>query len=692
MLFRNRRLYRTEMTAALMLLHIAGLSAPVVSDSIFIEGHIDEVTVASVKTNKHDLTPASVSLIGPAILRTQQLTEVSELSGVLPNFYIPEYGSKQTTPIAIRGIMSKVKSTAVGFYVDGMPHFEVSSFDSDMLDVKAIEVFRGPQGTLYGRNTLGGVINIYTYSPFEHQGTKIRVGYGNYSNINAQLSNYTRINNKFGLSAGGYFKHKGGFYTNEYLGKKADKSNEAGGKLGLYWRLSRKINMRLTSNYDYVNQGGYPYAPYDTERKECGTISYNRECGFSRNMSTNGFNINYSGNGLSINSQTTMQFVDEHVSMDQDYSAEDKYFITLDIGQRAISEELTIKTDNNSRMQWVGGLFFFHQKRDYLSDTEYIKQAYHSVNDYVMPTTGFAAYAQLSYNIVGGLSATAGLRFDYEKSEDDYCSYKKEGDTKTIKSDFDSELATTDLMPKFGLKYKWNGRNVAFANITRGCKAGGFNTVFEKEEERTYDDEYNWNYEAGIKMASENKKIGGELTLFYIDWKKQHISRTLPGIGNVIYNAGHSDSKGIEASITAKPIVGLLLQGNYGYTFARFIEYKKSDTQDYSDNMIPMVPRNTITMLASYSMVPRKELDLVTVSMNMNGVGKLYWLEDNKVEQPFYLQAGAKIAIEKSIATLELWAKNMTNTKYLSYYFMSSAPFAQKGQPATFGATLNIKI
>lgn len=661
-------------------------------DSIFVEGHIDEVRVASAKTNRHNLTPASVSLVGPAILRTQNLTEVSELSGFLPNVFIPDYGSKQTTPIAIRGIMSKQKGTAVGFYVNGMPHFEISSFDTDMLDVKAIEIFRGPQGTLYGRNTLGGVVNIYTYSPFEYHGTKVRVGLGTYDNVNAQISNYTRVSDVFGFCAGGYYKHKGGFFTNEYLDKKADKSDEAGGKIGLYWHPSQSLNIKVTSNIDYINQGGYPYAPYDVVSGKLSQVSYNRECGFDRLLSTSGFGIGYSNGNISFNSQTTFQWLDENMKMDQDYSPTDKYFSCLDFSQYAFSEELTLKTEGNGRLQWVAGTFFFRQSRDYLSDMLYVQQNYSSINEYTMPTTGIAVFAQVSYNLWRGLSATAGLRYDFEKSDDDYCNSIRKDGVSSTKKKFNSDLTTNDLLPKFGVQYKWHARNVAFINITRGCKAGGFNAVFETDAERTYADEFNWNYEAGVKAASSDKKFGGEMTMFYIDWRRQHISRTMPGVGNVIYNAGHSSSKGIEASVMARPVMGLLLQANYGYTYAKFINYKKSDSQDYSGNMIPLVPRNTLSAMASYSMSPQRLFDLVTFSVNVNGVGKLYWLEDNAAYQSFYSQLGAKIAVQKGFATFELWGKNITNTNYLSYYFVSSDKYAQGGQPATLGANLNITL
>lgn len=661
------------------------------SDSITLNIDLKEFRITGTKTNKHNLTPASISTIDPAILRTQPITEVNELSGLLPNFFVPEYGSKQTTPIAIRGIMSKIKGTSVGFYVDGVPHFEISSFDSDLLDVKAIEVFRGPQGTLYGRNTLAGVINIYTYSPFENSGTNIRAGYGNYNNINIQASHRSRLSDHFGLSLNAYYKHRNGYFTNQYLHKDADKVNQAGGKIALHWLVSDYLGMKLTSNYDYINQGGYPYAPYNIETKTISPVSYDHQCGFQRYISTNGFNINYTNDIFSINSQTTLQMLDEHVKMDQDYSPQQLYFTKMNNAQNTISQELTFKSESYNRLQWISGLFAYYQIRNYNSHTQYLQKNSSSIIDYNMPLVEVALYAQLSYNLWRNMSFTVGARFDYEKTSEDYTNSQITTNNSTDKF-FTSNLTSKDFMPKFGLQYKWDNRNILFGNITRGCKAGGFNSVFQIDAERTYNDEYNWNYEVGFKGMSKNKKINGELTLFFIDWKRQHISRTIPGLGNIIYNAGHSSSKGIEASFAVRPVTGLLFQANYGFTYAQFINYKKSDTQDYSDNMIPMVPRNTLSLLTNYTIAPNKIIDLFTVSVNTNSVGKFYWLEDNQVCQHLYTILTAKISATKGKFSLDFWGKNITNTDYLCYYFTSSSDFAQDGLPATFGANFNFKL
>ena len=231
-----------------------------------------------------------------------------------------------------------------------------------------------------------------------------------------------------------------------------------------------------------------------------------------------------------------------------------------------------------------------------------------------------------------------------------------------------------------------------FANITKGYKGGGFNATIPTDEDRTYDPEHNWNYEIGAKLSNASRTFSGELTLFYIDWKNQHITQTVPGVGNVINNAGHSNSKGVELSLTYRPITDFTIQANYGYTYAQFLDYQKSATADYSGNMVPMVPRNTFALNANYSIRNAGTFDAITFSAGLNGVGKLYWLDDNAVCQHLYVLPSARVELRKGKLGLAFWGKNLSNTKYHSYYFVSSAKYAQNGTPLTLGVDLNLTI
>ena len=129
---------------------------------------IEEVVViASPKeTGKLRELPTAVSLLSPKDMQANQITTLKNVSSLVPNFFMPDYGSRLTSAIYIRGIGSRINTPAVGLYVDNIPYIDKSAFDFNFYDIERIDILRGPQGTLYGRNTMGGLIKVHTRSPF----------------------------------------------------------------------------------------------------------------------------------------------------------------------------------------------------------------------------------------------------------------------------------------------------------------------------------------------------------------------------------------------------------------------------------------------------------------------------------------------------------------------------------------------
>ena len=210
---------------------------------------LDEVVVSAFKSNKYELVPVSRSALSARQLSNQQITGLKELTAVIPNFYMPDYGSRASCPVFVRGVGNKTDGTGIGFYVDGMPFYEPISFDCDLGDVASVEVLRGPQGTLYGRNAIGGIVNISTRNPLEYQNTRVRLGYGRYNDLRTQISNYTKVSDKFGFTFGALYHHNDGAFRNSYLDEKVDKMNETEERIGLYYKPAENWLIRLTSHF-----------------------------------------------------------------------------------------------------------------------------------------------------------------------------------------------------------------------------------------------------------------------------------------------------------------------------------------------------------------------------------------------------------------------------------------------------------
>ena len=691
--------YIYMLNSILLLTSFLGTAVPNDADStVFKTVGLSEVTVVEFKKSKENLATNSVSVVDSGFINRHELQSITELTAVVPNFYMPEYGSKQNTPVYIRGVGAKTKGSAVGFYVDGIPHFENSSFDVDMSNIASVMVFRGPQGTLYGRNAIGGIINVSTVSPLTYQGTQFKLGYGSHNDALFQFSHYNKLGSKVGYSVAGGYHYNDGFHRNMFTNEYADQLKDAYGRVALVWLLDNKWFLRVNSMLDYSNQGGYPYGKYNRLTGETEPVNYNRYSSYRRLLSTSGVNIRYAGENVSFSSQTAFQYIRDRQGIDQDFTSNDTYFVKNRLKQTMLSQEFILKSNNSSRYQWLWGAFAMSQHINNTVETQYITKDNAFPTHYRIPVNALAIYHQSTIKLFSGFSFIAGLRWDYENSTLKYLreTYQLSTDgARTEVKNVNSSLHFNQITPKFALQYQDEcNNNSYYFSVTRGYKAGGFNQTFQKDEETSFGPEYNWNYELGGKVHLLKDKLYAEAALYYIDWRQQQVNQTVPGVGNVIHNAGHSSSKGFELALNSSPLKNLSIALSYGYTYAKFIEYQKSAKLNYSGNMLPMVPRNTLSCSASYALYPSSTsfINKIVLTAGLTGIGKIYWAEDNEVAQNFYALLNAKISITSGIFTWECWGKNITDTHYNTYCFKSSADYAQVGKPAYFGTSLLVKF
>lgn len=319
--------------------------------------------IATPKENRklRDL-PVAATVLSQDNMRANQVNSVKNLTGIVPNLFIPDYGSKLTTSIYIRGIGSRINTPSVGLYVDNIPYIDKSAFDFNYADIERIDILRGPQGTLYGRNTMGGLIKVHTKSPFTYQGTDIRMGAATYNNYNVSLTHYHRTSDRFAFSTGGFYEHTGGFFENSARNnEKVDKSNAGGGRFrGIYLPTSNlKIDIALS--YEYSDQGGYPYyyigitpsaiAKAQKDGKEMtedradyiGKISYNDRSSYRRGLLNSGVNIEYQACNFILSAVTGYQHLNDRMFLDQDFTERDIFNIEQKQRANTISEEIVLK-------------------------------------------------------------------------------------------------------------------------------------------------------------------------------------------------------------------------------------------------------------------------------------------------------------------------------------------------------------
>lgn len=245
------------------------------NDSIQYQVVLDEFVVQTFKQDRElSLSPVAASTVTSSQLKNKNINDIKAVSAFIPNFYMPDYGSKLTSPVYIRGIGSKINSPSVGMYVDDIPYFEKAAFDFDISEIERIEVLRGPQGTLYGRNTMGGLIKMYTRSPLKYQGTNINASAGSYLTTKVGISHYGKAGDDFGYAVAGNYNHSNGYLYNQARKENADKYNSASARVRLEWLPKDNLELRFTSVYDFTDQNGYPYAEFDAENGSIGTVNY----------------------------------------------------------------------------------------------------------------------------------------------------------------------------------------------------------------------------------------------------------------------------------------------------------------------------------------------------------------------------------------------------------------------------------
>lgn len=326
---------------------------------------IDEVVVVSQPKENFRLRQQSLSSTSVGGFQIQKLgtRDLRELSSYIPNFVMPNYGSRLSSAMYVRGIGSRVNSPAVGIYLDGIPVMSKSAFNLHHYQTSRIDILRGPQATLYGQNTEGGLVRIYSRNPFEYEGTDLKVSYGSRYYRNVELAHYHRINDHLAFTVAAFNDAQKGFFRNTNTGNRADKYDEAGGKIVLKAKLNRGWNVDLLANYQYVDQNGFPYGKLDLETGKAALPSTTFDGTYLRHSFISGVTVNHTGADYSFASTTSYQYLKDKMNMDSDYLPADYMSILQEQLQNSLTQEFTLKSNRavGGFWNWTAGGFFSYQ-------------------------------------------------------------------------------------------------------------------------------------------------------------------------------------------------------------------------------------------------------------------------------------------------------------------------------------------
>ena len=732
---------------------------------------LDEVVVVAQPKEDRLLRqqPMSSTVMTQSEMQLLQVRELSTLSQYVPSFNMPQYGSRLTSSMYIRGIGSRVNNTAVGIYYDHIPLMSKSAFNTHFYMLDRVDVLRGPQGTLYGANTEGGIVRIYSKNPMSYQGTDVNLSLASGWHRKAEVAHYHRPSDKLAFMVAGFYQGQKGFLNNSWLNERNDKMDEAGAKLHLVWKPTGKLMFDLTSDYQYTIQNGFPYGLYDAVRDYTSKPSTTTMNTYRRQMVNTGLNISYDFGRLLFTSTTSHQYLWDRMHMDQDYVPDDYMHLMQQQKMNALTQEFVLRSKNESIWKHTTGVFASYEwlhtdapvtfgpsmtamlngvMARVLPPTHTLEfTSFYIPGDFNTPQFNLGIYHETNLELVEGLTATLGLRYDFVQVKNDFATtaysdiaFKMSMGGRDIAMTIPYESAyaasfkrqSNQLLPKFGLTWKFDdaGSNL-FAVVSKGYRAGGYNLqafsdIFQTEmssfganfprdgkvqhseedidklkDQIGYDPESTWNYELGTHLNLFDNKIKADVALFYTQIRNQQLSVMSPeyGYGRVIVNAGKSYSCGAEVALRGSAFDNHLGWGlNYSFVHAKFKEYDDYDDQrqplSYKDNYVPFIPQHQFSAHADYRLDFSSALiRSLTLGANVQGQGKTYWEADNERYQKFYAILGAHAALNMGCVVLDFWGRNLSNTHYNTFLVNSkitNQDFAQRGTPIQLGMDVNI--
>ena len=475
------------------------------------------------------LQPVSSNVFGSEQLQQLNVHDLSQLSQYVPSFAMPSYGARLTSSMYVRGIGSRINSPAVGIYYDNIPLMSKAAFNNHFYMLDRVDVLRGPQGTLYGQNTEGGLVRVYSKNPMNYQGTDVRLGIGTGLWRNVEVAHYHRPSDKLAFTVAGFYSGQKGFFNNANFSDKNDRMNEAGGKLRLIFQPNNKLKIDWTADYQYVNQNGFGYGELNLDNNDVADPATTIMNGYKRNMLNTGVSISTGVGGdlndapLMFTSTFSYQYLNDKMLMDQDYMTPDYLLLEQKQKMNALTQEYVLRSHGKTRWQHATGLYNSYQ---YLKTdapvtfgdaiTGPIGTAIANAMKAAMvkagmpqatvdrmgvtmsaemavpetfrtPSMTFAAFHESNVLLNDRLKLTLGLRFNCDLQEISYDALaymNMTGGTAGRQATYhltshvaDSRSKTfTQLLPKVGLTYTIDDKlgNI-YALVSKGYRAGGYN-------------------------------------------------------------------------------------------------------------------------------------------------------------------------------------------------------------------------
>lgn len=637
------------------------------------------VVTSSVKRESFVSDIPGVSTFLMRRIEERGIASPKNLSAVVPGLNIPDYGTSMTSTIYVRGLGSRMDNPVIGLYVDDVPIIDKNCYDFSFTDIRRIDFLHGPQGTLYGRNSMLGVLSVETLSPTAYQGTRGIIEYGSASTLSAKLSAYK---GRFGLTAA--YGHTDGFFINEYDGSNCGLSDSFSARARFVGGVG-KASLDNILTVSYIDQTGYPYRKLMAG--ELLPVDYNDKSGYRRFFLMDGFRLKTEWRNWKISSVTSFQTLFDSMDMDQDFTPKSMFTLNQIQEQVAFTQEFIFKPKTHT-VWWDSqtGLFAMVKLNKMSAPVRFLKDGIKSLildnansgipqelgrlniqeenfliySDFDIALGNVAAYHESYFN-TGRWTFTAGLRLDFEASRMRYDSGSdihfivspamSEYIPFSTKVDGTETVRYAQLQPKLSVSYdatsermRSKGLNMSLlASVSEGYRSGGFNTqIFSDVLQRkmmlgmmeslgvhldgkgdlstdglTYRPEICLNYEIGgkFRMRSDGHILESFFTAYRVDCRNQQMTVFPYGNGTGRMMANAGRSRSLGVEAEASWMWKGLSVSFAGSLMDARFVDYDDGRNDWSGNRIPYSPESTLYLRCGYKFMTRGRF-LRSVSLN----------------------------------------------------------------------------
>lgn len=637
------------------------------------------VVTSSVKRESFFSDIPGVSTFLMRRIEERGIASPKNLSAVVPGLNIPDYGTSMTSTIYVRGLGSRMDNPVIGLYVDDVPIIDKNCYDFLFTDIRRIDFLHGPQGTLYGRNSMLGVLSVETLSPTAYQGTRGIIEYGSASTMSAKLSAYK---GRFGLTAA--YGHTDGFFINEYDGSNCGLSDSFSARARFVGGVG-KASLDNILTVSYIDQTGYPYRKLMAG--ELLPVDYNDKSGYRRFFLMDGFRLKTEWRNWKISSVTSFQTLFDSMDMDQDFTPKSMFTLNQIQEQVAYTQEFIFKPKTHT-VWWNSqtGLFAMVKLNKMSAPVRFLKDGIKSLildnansgipqelgrlniqeenfliySDFDIALDNVAAYHESYFN-TGRWTFTAGLRLDFEASRMRYDSGSdihfivspamSEYIPFSTKVDGTETVRYAQLQPKLSVSYdatsermRSKGLNMSLlASVSEGYRSGGFNTqIFSDVLQRkmmlgmmeslgvhldgkgdlstdglTYKPEICLNYEIGgkFRMRSAGHILESFFTAYRVDCRNQQMTVFPYGNGTGRMMANAGRSRSLGVEAEASWMWKGLSVSFAGSLMDARFVDYDDGRNDWSGNRIPYSPESTLYLRCGYKFLTRGRF-LRSVSLN----------------------------------------------------------------------------